>query len=143
MIAIAKKKDKVYDVLEACDAIAFLHRRLNGCGRQADLIVAADVLVYMRDLSDLFEEVFAALRPGGLFAFSTEMASSEEVGGAPAEGGTGWIERPTERIAHSEEYLRWLAARVSLKVSHLSETIVRHDSGRGLPGHLVVMGKEA
>lgn len=157
MIAVAKKKDKVYDVLEACDAIAFLHRRLNGCGRQADLIVAADVLVYMRDLTDLFEEVFAALRPGGLFAFSTEKAQPEEVGGVPPHG-KGWVERPSERIAHSEEYLRWLAERqghrgtdlggsisdepqLRLRVSHMSETIVRRDSGRGLPGNLVVMVK--
>ena len=141
MLLVAKKKEGVYDSLAACDCVAYLHRNVKPA--TADLIIAADVLVYMRDLADLFDEVVAALRPGGLFAFSTEMASSEEVGGAPAEGGTGWIERPTERIAHSEEYLRWLAARVSLKVSHLSETIVRHDSGRGLPGHLVVMGKEA
>jgi predicted TPR repeat methyltransferase len=137
MLLVAKKKVGVYDELVACDCVAYLHRNVKPA--TADLIVAADVLVYMRDLADLFDAVVAALRPGGLFAFSTEMASSEEVGG---EGGAGWVERPTERIAHSEEYLRRLAASRDLQVSHLSETIVRRDSGRGLPGHLVVMAKD-
>ena len=85
--------------------MAFLQRRVEPS--TADLIVAADVLLYMRDLTDLFVEVAAALRPGGLFAFSTELAEDSECGGIPPQG-RGWVERQSERIAHSESYVRWL-----------------------------------
>ena len=141
MLAVARKKANVYDSLDACDAVAYLHRHIKPA--TADLIVAADVFVYMRDLSDLFDEVATALRPGGFFAFSTEKATTEETGGVPSsDGGKGWVERPSERIAHSEEYLRWLAAS-QFRVCCLRETVVRRDSGTGLPGHLAVLVKVA
>ena len=103
MVAEARKKQDVFDALEASDCVAFLRRRIE-CG-SADLIAAADVLIYLRDLSDLFAAAAAALRPGGLFVFSTELATDGECGGVPPHG-KGWVERDSERIAHSEEYLR-------------------------------------
>lgn len=63
------------------------------------------MLIYLRDLSDLFAAAATALRPGGLFVFSTELATDAECGGVPPHG-KGWVERDSERVAHSEEYLR-------------------------------------
>ena len=50
MVEQARKKHGVFDSLEASDCVAFLHRRVKPMS--ADLIVAADVLIYIRDLSD-------------------------------------------------------------------------------------------
>ena len=44
---------RVYDQLETMDAVAFLHRCLEP--GSADLIVAADVTVYMRSLGGLMQ----------------------------------------------------------------------------------------
>ena len=44
---------RVYDQLETMDAVAFLHRCLEP--GSADLIVAADVTVYMRSLEGLMQ----------------------------------------------------------------------------------------
>ena len=44
---------RVYDQLETMDAVAFLHRCLEP--GSADLIVAADVTVYMRSLDGLMQ----------------------------------------------------------------------------------------
>ena len=49
----------VFDALEQMDAVAFLHRR---DANSADLIVAPDVLVYMRGLEDLMREAARARR---------------------------------------------------------------------------------
>ena len=48
------------------------------------------MLIYLRDLSDLFAAAAAALRPGGLFVFSTELATDAECGGVPPHG-KGWV----------------------------------------------------
>ena len=64
MLLVAKKKEGVYDSLAACDCVAYLHRNVKPA--TADLIIAADVLVYMRDLADLFDEVVAALHDLGV-----------------------------------------------------------------------------
>ena len=55
-----------------------------------DLIVAADVLVYVGDLAPLFAAVETALTADGLFAFSVETYE-----------GDGYRLEPTIRFAHS------------------------------------------
>ena len=79
------KSKGVFGALEQMDAVAFLHRR---DANSADLIVATDVLVYMRGLEDLMCEAARALAPAGLFAFSTENATLAETGGLPPAGAT-------------------------------------------------------
>ena len=109
------------------DAVAFLHRR---DANSADLIVATDVLVYMRGLEDLMREAARALAPAGLFAFSTENATLAETGGLPPAG-AGWIERPSERIAHAPEYLAWAVKRAGLRVARVRDCMVRRDGKAG------------
>ena len=139
MVDYARRKSGVFDALEACDCVAFLQRRVEPS--TADLIVAADVLLYMRDLSDLFVEVAAALRPGGLFAFSTELAEDSECGGIPPQG-RGWVERQSERIAHSESYVRWLVDTTDgLSICSLSVTNIRNEGRKPLQGHLCIVSK--
>jgi predicted TPR repeat methyltransferase len=60
--------------------VAFLQRRVEASS--ADLIIAADVLLYFRDLTDLFSSFARALQPCGLFVFSTELARGPWMGGA-------------------------------------------------------------
>ena len=83
-----------------------------------------------------------ALRPGGLFAFSTELGQNGECGGVPPAG-RGWVERQSERIAHSEEYLRWLVETTDgLQLRSLSVTTIRNEGRRALSGHLCIVSKE-
>jgi predicted TPR repeat methyltransferase len=63
-----------------------------------DLAVAADVFVYIGDLSQVFRGVRGALRDGGLFGFSVEASDGEE-----------FALRSTLRYAHSVPYLEKLA----------------------------------
>ena len=136
MVAEARKKVGVFDSLEACDCIAYLHRRVDAS--TADLIVAADVLIYLRDLTDLFAAVAVALRAGGLFAFSTELGLDSECGGLPPAG-RGWVERKSERVAHSEEYLRWaIASTDGLEMRSLEVTTIRNEAGVALQGHMCI-----
>ena len=114
----------VYDRAEAGDLLAFLERR-DQAG--ADLIVAADVFVYLGDLAPTFRAAARALKVGGLFAFTVQR-------GAGADYALG----ADLRYFHSEKYLRRLAAENGLAVVDLREASTRKDAGADVPGLVVV-----
>ena len=93
MVAIAREKE-LYDTLATVDVVQFLRQN----SQRHDLIVAADVLTYLADLSPLFMAVARRMRSGGLFVFSTEHGET-----------AGWQIRPTGRFAHHPDYIRELA----------------------------------
>jgi len=94
MIAASRKRG-VYDELANEDVVDYLRRRET----LVDLLLAADVLIYLGDLGDLFAAVAARLRGGGLFAFSIEATDSCD-----------YRLQASRRYAHSPNYIRRLAA---------------------------------
>jgi predicted TPR repeat methyltransferase len=93
----------------------------------ADLVIAADALVYLGDLAPLFGEVARVLPPGGLFAFTVESC---------AEGyglGAGL------RYTHSAPYLQARAAAAGLAVLEIEAVSTRFDAGVPVPGLVAVM----
>ena len=144
MLDVAASKHRgVYDLLAAAEAVSFLRKRP---AASADLVVGADVCVYMRSLVDLMAAAEDALRVGGILCFSTEACTLDEVeGGLPCNG---WVERASERIAHSAEYLRWLVAdrgegvlSSRMQILSLESSNIRNDGKKVIRGHLVVMEK--
>jgi predicted TPR repeat methyltransferase len=115
---------KIYDRLVCADLIRFLESQDNAF----DLAVAADVFVYLGDLSAVFEAVRRALREDGLFCFSVEAAD-----------GVDFVLRGTLRYAQSNDYLRRLAAQHRFKVEKLESQPVRQENGTDIDGYLVVM----
>ena len=67
--------------------------------RRADLVLAADVFIYVGALDAVFRHVRRILEPGGRFAFTVERAPE----------GDGFRLLPSLRYAHSEVYVRGLA----------------------------------
>lgn len=124
MIAKARAKG-IYDRLETEDLTAFLARRAAG---SCDLVLAADVFVYLGDLGPIFAGVSRALAPGGVFAFTTQAIS---------DGGPHWRLLDDLRFGHSPAYLaRALgAAGFSARIEAVS---TRRDRGADVPGQLVV-----
>jgi predicted TPR repeat methyltransferase len=118
------RQRQIYDQLFCCDLIEFLRSQ----DRIFDLAVAADVLVYLGDLSLVFQGVGRALRAGGLFCFSVE-----------ATGENDFVLRSTLRYAHSIGYLRKLADHNQFVVETIEPQIVRRDSGADINGYLAVM----
>lgn len=94
-----------------------------------DLLVAADVLVYLGDLAPLFSAAAAALAPGGRFAATVERL----------EGGEDFRLGPSRRYAHAEDYLRSLAAEAGLSILVMEPCTPRREKGVGVPGLLFVL----
>lgn len=104
---------------------------LAGVGkRRVDLVVAADVLIYVGEVSELFGAVARLLAPGGLFAFTIEL---------PTNGDDDLQLLPSLRYAHSERYVRRLAAQSGLEVEGLRAAPIRHEQTRPVPGLYVTL----
>ena len=85
---------QVYDRLVLGDVQVYLAARQEPC----DLILAADVFIYIGDLAAVFQNVARLLRPGGLFAFSLETTSQGD-----------FCLRRNRRYAQSLAYIERLA----------------------------------
>lgn len=119
----------VYDRLVKQDVSAFLAANASAF----DLLIAADVFIYIGDIDTVFARARAALRPGGQFAFSVE--STE---------GDGYVLLPSRRYAHSPGYLRALASKHGFVERAVLPVSVRQQEGRDLPGLIAIFeGAEA
>jgi predicted TPR repeat methyltransferase len=128
MVAKAAAK-KLYDRLETADLVDFLQQETRGETRY-NLVIAADVFVYVNELSPIFAAVARLSAAGGLFAFTTE---------SHAGGGVKLL--PTLRYAYAEAHLRALLGAAGFSVPHLAETSVRSEKGRPVESLVVVAQK--
>jgi predicted TPR repeat methyltransferase len=101
---------RVYDALLQCDLV----QALDACDAGYDLILAADVFIYVGDLHDVFASVRRALRPLGLFAFTIEVWDGPE----------DYRLLPTRRYAQSPASIANLARAAGLReVQHREATL--------------------
>jgi predicted TPR repeat methyltransferase len=122
MIARARQR-AIYDELYCEDLLATLARE-----REVDLVVAADVFIYVGALDATFAACAAALRSGGRLAFSVERAE-----------GTGFVLLPTLRYAHADAYVRGLAGTHALAIERAEPSILRVDKGAPIHGTLYLL----
>ncbi len=108
----------IYDRLEVGDLMDTLGR----ARASWDLIVAFDTLPYLGNLQDLFAAAADALRPGGLFAFSTE-----------ALDGDAYLLRGNGRFAHGGGYIRNAAAQ-RFEVLVDETALLRREAGHSVLG---------
>lgn len=92
-----------------------------------DLVVAADVFIYVGDVDAVFAAAHAALRPGGQLAFSVE-----------GDEGDGFSLRPSRRYAHSLGYLRGLAVKHGFTERSVIAVAIREEDGDNIPGFNVI-----
>lgn len=121
MIARARQRG-IYDELHCEDLVATLTR-----ASDVDLIVAADVFIYVGALEATFAACTGALRPGGLLAFSVERSGGDDV-----------VLQPTLRFAHTDAYVRGLATTHGLVLERAEPSILRVDNGEPVHGVLYV-----
>jgi predicted TPR repeat methyltransferase len=92
-----------------------------------DLVLAADVFVYVNDLARAIAGIARILVPNGVLAFTAETHS-----------GDGVKLLPTLRFAHSEAYMRAALADAGLNLLTLAATSVRTENGVPVQGLVVV-----
>ncbi|MGO7281976.1 class I SAM-dependent methyltransferase, partial [Rhizobium ruizarguesonis] len=133
MLAKAAEK-RVYDSLAQADLS--LAPELSGlfadaARRRADLVTAADVLMYLGNLESVFAIVGELAAPGADIAFSVEDAGD----------GDGFHLAPSLRYAHSESYVRMLLARHGFQILKIVKSVIRKDGGKPVSGILFLTHK--
>lgn len=126
MIEIARQTGK-YARLRVADVVDYLSDEADG---SADLVVAADVFVYLGDLGEVFAQCARVVRAGGFLAFTAQKGA-----------GAGWSLGADLRYAHSGDYLRALAQAHGFAPSLIEDASTRRDAGRDVPGLVAVLAR--
>ncbi|MFZ4530527.1 MAG: methyltransferase domain-containing protein [Alsobacter sp.] len=121
-----------HDRLAVTDMETFLAAEPAG---SADLVLAADVLIYVADPAPLMTAVARVLAPGGLFALTAE-DDPGAAGDAPLLG-------PTLRWSHPAPLLRRMAAAAGLAVRSCVAASCRREADRDVPGLVLVLARDA
>ncbi|MBN9031691.1 MAG: methyltransferase [Rhizobiales bacterium 63-7] len=133
MLAKAAEK-QVYDHLAQAD----LSLAPEGSGlfegaamHRADLITAADVLMYLGDLENAFVLIAALAAPDAILAFSVEDSGEPD----------SFVLRDSMRYAHGEAYVAALCAIHGFTVAATQKTAIRKDGGKAIMGILFVAAR--
>ena len=117
----------LYAELEVADMLEGLRGRPDA---SAELVLAADAMVYLSDIAPLLREAKRVLAAGGLLAFTVE-----------THDGDGVILGEGLRYAHSAAYLRAAIGDCGLTLSRLEELSARNEDNVPVPGLVVVAAK--
>lgn len=121
------KATGLYAELEVGDMLEGLRGKPDAC---ADLVLAADAMVYVADLVPVLTEIRRVLASGGLLAFTLERNS-----------GDGVMIGDGLRYAHSPHYVRNALMASGLALSQLEEQSFRTESNMPVPGLVAVAAK--
>ncbi|MEO5845122.1 MAG: methyltransferase domain-containing protein [Caldimonas sp.] len=119
----------VYDRLEHADIVEFLARS----DERWDLVLAADVFIYVGDLEPVFDLLERSMTRG-MFCFSVEALDGD---------GVDLRLLPSLRYAHSQRYLGRLAAQHGFAVEAMELAPVREDQGEAVEGLYVLLRRLA
>lgn len=123
MLQLAADK-QIYAALHEAEIVEFLQTQ----NPDWDLIIAADVVIYVGPLAPLFQATFGALRPGGWLALSAEAALDKDIEIDPA----------TARYRHGGAYLERSLGEAGFRSIRLQDTCIRRERGRETSGFLVL-----
>ncbi len=137
MLEVARQTG-VYDSLVHADAVAYLRDPDRLQEPKFDLVVAADVLIYVGALEPLFHAVAACLRPPGQFCLTVELMPT-----SPAGPPVDMRLLPSLRYAHSQAYLRRAATEAGFAIDALVTAPLREEQGVAQMGLYVYLSLSA
>ncbi len=123
MLIKASQKN-VYDKLSHTGIVEYLSE----AALDFDLFIAADVFVYVGDLSGVFRLIKSRNKRKGWLAFSTEHTEKD-----------GFFLRASGRYSHSKSYIESLCSEFDYQALHFSKADLRKEEGEFLTGGLYVL----
>jgi predicted TPR repeat methyltransferase len=117
----------LYAELDVADMLQGLRARPDA---SADLILAADAIVYVAELAPVLAEAARVLAPGGLLAFTAE-----------THDGEGVVIGQGLRYAHAAAYVRAAVESAGLELPLLEDRSARNEDHAPVPGLVAVAAK--
>lgn len=125
---VAKTLEKgFYQEAHAEDLLSYMRRNPAG---SYDVVVAADVFVYLGDLQTIFYESRRLLRRGGFYAFTVEATGPDDQ--------SDFVLDSTGRYRHGARYLRHLAEETGFTEANFSPVVIRTQHEQPVHGYLCV-----
>ncbi len=110
----------IYEQLVQGDLV----EHLRGTPQTYDLVLSADVFIYVGDLEPVFAAVSRVMNRGGVFCFSVEQTGDEQTFQLTTQ----------QRYAHSERYVRQLAERHAFETVKMLRHAIREDQREPIAG---------
>lgn len=104
-----------------------------------DVIIAADVFVYIGKVDEIVRETKRLLRPGGLFAFSIETLEEAHEAEDKPDAQQDYHLEITGRYTHAPGYVTRLAASNGFTVLNMTATAIRTEQGKPVHGRLILL----
>lgn len=123
MIEIADEKGD-YTYLYIADILEFITKKND----IYDIIIAADVLPYIGELSAFIKNIKKNLSTKGVFCFSTE--TLEEKG--------NYKVGPYQRFSHSADYIKEILSLQKISIIHCENVTVRFEQGAPVLGQIYI-----
>ena len=123
MLEIAKAKG-VYDKLHQADIVEWLYTTQ----LSFNYFIAADVFVYIGDLSKIFQSIKSRNKKPGKLVFSTEHTQRD-----------GYYLQKTGRYAHSKSYIKSLCRKFGYEISYFSTFDLRKENGAFITGGIYLL----
>lgn len=134
MVEVARQRGGYYK-LYTMDALTYLARHQS----EFDLIISADVFVYFGSLEAIFQACYRALKPQGLFCFSIENLSIEEIKISTLY--PDYQLRKTGRYAHATSYIETLSKASGFKIENSRTDTIRYQEEVPVEGNIYVLRK--
>lgn len=125
MLDQAERK-KIYDHLILAELVSALKKVY----QTQDLLIAADVLIYVGELNSIFEASQQALKNKGIFIFSVESTSGKD-----------FKLDYSGRYQHSKDYIITLAQKHHFAVKEEQDTVLRYENSKPVMGRLYLLEK--
>lgn len=125
----------LYQRLECLDLLEMMR------GEEAssyDVIIAADVFIYLGKLDEIISELKRLLCPGGFFSFSIETTGGSSIKEAGQSAQRDYQLENTGRFSHSSEYIAKLAFANSFLALEMVATQIRMEHDRPINGYLAL-----
>jgi predicted TPR repeat methyltransferase len=123
------RKKRLYDKLVVSDLVYFMANK----PLSFDLVVSADVLNYIGDITPLAQAAYLALRPGGVCAVSIESLNDDV--------GSPFLLAPNGRYQHTSQYVHEIFTNAGFVVDPLQKTSVRVEYGIPVNAWIVIAQK--
>jgi predicted TPR repeat methyltransferase len=93
-----------------------------------DLVICADVLVYLGDLTDFFKALKKIILKGSWVSFSVESSNN-----------SSYELKPSKRFGHSADYIKNLAIIYDFNLIDLRPDIIRYEAGIEIQGYIILL----
>ena len=137
MLAKAREKN-LYNRLEQRDLLSWMREEAPS---SYDVVVAADVFVYLGELDDVIGMTHSVLKPGGILVFSVEALDTETSHVEAETAFSDYAIGKSGRYCHSKEYVLALAIKHGFQTASVETHQARIEGGKAVMAWYVALLK--